>query len=91
MTLRKSLIGAGIGTAVLAFSAMSASAAVVCNGNVCWHTHETYTYPPEARVVVHPDNWNWGPSEHYSWREHAGRGYWNGDNWTTIEEHEERR
>ena len=91
MTLRKSLIGAGIGTAVLAFSAMSAAAAVVCNGNVCWHTHETYTYPPDARAVVHPDNWNWGPSEHYSWREHEGRGYWNGDNWTTIEEHEERR
>jgi hypothetical protein len=85
--LRKFLIGGAIGTSVLALSAVSASAAVVCSGNVCWHTHETYTYPPGARVIVHPDNWSWGPSEHFSWREHEGRGYWNGDNWTEFEDH----
>jgi hypothetical protein len=84
--LRKSIIGAAIGTTALALSGVSASAAVVCTGNVCWHTHETYTYPPGAHVIVHPDNWSWGPSEHFSWREHEGRGYWNGDTWTQIEE-----
>ncbi len=28
-----------------------------------------------------PDDWRWGAQEHYSWREHEGRGYWNGDKW----------
>ena len=50
-------------------------------GSVCWHTHEAYDYAPTAGVVVHPDNWRWGAHEHYSWREHEGRGYWNGDKW----------
>jgi hypothetical protein len=86
MTPRKSILGAAIGATVLALSGMTASAAVVCTGNVCWHTHETYTYPPDARVIVHPDNWTWGPSEHFTWREHEGPGYWRGDTWTTIEE-----
>jgi hypothetical protein len=39
-------------------------------------------YPSESRVVVHKDDWKWGPSEKYSWREHEGRGYWKGDSWT---------
>jgi hypothetical protein len=78
--LGKSLLGAAVGAGVLAISAMSASAAVVCSGNVCWHTHERYTYPPEARIVVHEDNWHWGPE--VTVREHEGRGYWSGDRWT---------
>ena len=36
---------------------------------------------PEARVIVHPDSWRWGPSERFSWREHEGRGYWRSDDW----------
>jgi len=44
------------GAGLLAFSVISASAAIVCSGNVCWHTTERYTYPPEAKVVVHEDN-----------------------------------
>jgi hypothetical protein len=35
----------------------------------------------KANVVVHPNDWRWGPQEHYSWREHEGRGYWRGDRW----------
>src|SRR6516165_5108986 len=54
-TLRNSIIGTSIGAAVLAFSALSASAAIVCSGNVCWHTHESYTYPPNAHVIVPPN------------------------------------
>jgi hypothetical protein len=80
-SLGKILSAAVIGAGALAFSAASASAAVVCSGNVCWHTHEAYEYPGEARVIVHPDDWRWGPSEHYTWREHEGRGYWRGDRW----------
>jgi hypothetical protein len=76
------LAAAGIlGAGFLAASAMSASAAIVCSGNVCWHTHETYTYPPESRVIVHEDNWRAGPEEKFTFREHEGRGYWRGGKW----------
>jgi hypothetical protein len=80
-SVRKILLGTAMGAGLLACSAMSASAAVVCTGNVCWHTHEAYEYPPGAAVIVHPDDWRWGPSETYTWREHEGRGYWRGDRW----------
>jgi hypothetical protein len=79
--LNKTLLGALAGAGLLALSAVNASAAIVCSGAVCWHTHEAYSYPPDARVVVHPDDWRWGESERYSWREHEGRGYWHGDRW----------
>jgi hypothetical protein len=79
--LGKTLAGAALGAGILAVTSMSASAAVVCTGNVCWHTHEAYHYPPEARVIVHDDGWRAGPSDHYVFREHEGRGYWRGDNW----------
>jgi hypothetical protein len=80
-SLRKILSAAVIGAGALVLSAASAAAAVVCTGNVCWHTHESYEYPADARVIVHPDDWRWGPSEHYTWREHEGRGYWRGERW----------
>ena len=80
-SLRKILFGAAMGAGALALSAAGASAAIVCSGNTCWHTQETYEYPAEARIVVHPDNWRWGASERFSWREHEGRGYWRGERW----------
>jgi hypothetical protein len=80
-SLSKTLFGAAILAGAAAFSAGSASAAVVCSGNVCWHSHEAYEYPSDARVIVHPDDWRWGPSERFSWREHEGRGYWRGERW----------
>jgi len=79
--MKKILLGAALGAATLAASAFGASAAVVCNGPVCWHTHEAYDYPPAAGVIVHSDDWRWGPHEHYVWREHEGRGYWHGGHW----------
>jgi hypothetical protein len=79
--LRRTLLCAAAGASVLALSAISASAAIVCTGNVCWHTRQAYEYPPHAGVTVHPDTWKWGPSERYSWREHEGRGYWSGERW----------
>jgi hypothetical protein len=82
MRLSKFAAAAILGAGFLAASVMSASAAIVCSGNVCWHTHETYTYPPEAKVVVHEDNWKWGPTEKFTFREHEGRGYWRDDKWT---------
>jgi hypothetical protein len=92
--LNKTLVGAAIGVGMLALTAANASAHIACVGPVCWHTHEAYEYPSDARVVIHPeypsdarvvihpDDWRWGPDEHYSWREHEGRGYWRGDRWT---------
>ena len=78
--VRKSLLGAALGAGVLAVSMASASAAIVCTGNVCWHTHERYQYPPTARVIIHEDDWRPGPG--ITFREHEGRGYWAGDRWT---------
>jgi hypothetical protein len=78
----KILAGAAAAAGLLALSTVSASAAIVCRGNVCWHTHERYTYPPDAGIVVHEDNWRWGPRERFTFREHEGRGFWKGDRWT---------
>jgi len=76
---KKVLLGAAAGGAMLALSAISASAAIVCNGVVCWHTLERYTYPPTAGVVIHEDDWRPGPG--ITFREHEGRGYWRNDSW----------
>ena len=77
----KLLAAAVIGGGALSLSVMNASAGIACVGPVCWHTHEVYEYPPSAGVVVHGDDWRWGANDHYSWREHEGRGYWKGDRW----------
>ena len=77
----KTLASAALGAGLLAASAVSASAAIVCSGNVCWHTHERLVYPPEARVIIHDDDWRWEPHERYTFREHEGRGYWRGGDW----------
>jgi len=80
-SLIKVLLGAGTGVSMLALSAVNASAAIVCNGRVCWHAHEKYSYPPSTGVVIHEDTWKAGPD--VTFREHEGRGYWKGDVWTT--------
>lgn len=82
MTLRTGVALAVIlGTSSLILPATRASAAIACTGDVCWHVHEEYRYPANAHVIIHPDSWRWGPSEHFAWREHPGRGYWEGESW----------
>jgi hypothetical protein len=76
----KSLLGTALGVGLLALSSIGASAAIVCQGNVCWHAHERFDYPTGARVVVHEDDWRPGPR--VTFREHEGRGYWKGESWT---------
>jgi hypothetical protein len=78
-SLNKTILGAAVAASALAGSWASASAAVACNGNICWHIHENYIYPPGTNVVVHPDGW--APGGRYVWREHDGQGYWRGDDW----------
>jgi hypothetical protein len=79
--LKKILSTAAIGVALIAISTFGASAAIVCQRDVCWHTHEAYDFPHEAGVVVHEDNWHRGPHEHFRFREHEGRGCWRGGRW----------
>jgi len=80
-TLSKFLAGTAMGAGLLAFSAVGASAAIVCSGHTCWHAGETYHYPSRAHVIIHGDDWHWGPRERFVFREHEGRGYWRGDRW----------
>jgi hypothetical protein len=78
----KTLLGTAIGAAALALSAASASALVACNGDVCWHVKERYTYPAESKVIIREDSWKPGPSIRF--REREGRGYWRGDTWVDF-------
>jgi hypothetical protein len=83
MTLNKALLGTLMGASVLALTMASASAAIVCSGNTCWHVKESHQYPADSRVTMHDDNWKWGSNDKYAWREHEGRGYWRDDKWIT--------
>jgi len=80
-----------LGVGGLVLSATSASAYIVCNNlGDCWHVHDQYSYPPEAGLVVHDDNWKWeaapAADAHvtYRWHEHEGRGYWRDGVWVTF-------
>ncbi len=78
-TLKAAVAGAVISLGALALGTGTAAAAIVCNeSGDCWHVRDSYTYPDTARVVVHEDDWAWKDTDHYRWREHEGRGYWNG-------------
>jgi hypothetical protein len=81
--LKKILSAAVVGAGVMVMSTFGASAAIVCQGHVCWHVHDVYDFPHEAGVVVHEDDWHWGRHERYAFREHEGRGYWRGGRWVT--------
>jgi len=83
MKMMTKMLVAGAGA--LALSATAASAEIVCNDDGdCWHVREHVEYRPEFRLRVHPDNWRWAESDHYRWREHAGRGYWREGVWVDI-------
>ena len=73
-----------IGATMLAGTTVGASAAIVCRDHVCWHVSEAREYPPDVGVVVHEDNWRWGPEERYEWREHEGHGYWRDGAWIGL-------
>jgi hypothetical protein len=75
----------GLSLAALLVSHKPAAAAIVCNAEgQCWHVAHPYAYPPAYGLVVHPNNWRWGPGAHYVWREHPGRGYWRGGVWVSF-------
>jgi len=73
---------AAVGLTALMASTVGVSAAIACNAEgQCWHVNRHYVYRPEFGVVIHENNWRWGPNEHYVWREHPGRGYWRNGVW----------
>ena len=74
-----------LGISALSVGATGASAAIVCNrAGECWHAPRGFVARPEFGVVVHPNGWRWGPREHFTWREHPGRGYWRNGVWVTF-------
>jgi hypothetical protein len=79
--ISKALVATSALVALSATGIGQASAAIVCSGDDCWHTHSSYEYPAEAHVIVHDDNWRWGSGDHFHWREHEGRGFWHGNDW----------
>jgi hypothetical protein len=86
-SLAKFAAVAALGAGALVLTAGSASARIICdNDGDCWHVKDVYTYPPTAGVIIHEDDWTWGDADHdrYRWREHEGRGYWQGGVWVTF-------
>jgi hypothetical protein len=82
MTMKLVTTAALLGAGMLALTATTASAEVVCNEEGdCWHVRERYKYEPGVNVRVYPDSWKWGANDHYRWREHEGRGYWRKGVW----------
>jgi hypothetical protein len=53
--LKKILSAAVVGAGVMVTSTFGASAAIVCQGHVCWHVHDVYDFPHEAGVIIHED------------------------------------
>jgi hypothetical protein len=69
---------------IMALTATTASAAIVCNEEGdCWHAKKRYDYRPEFHLQVYPDDWRWAEADNgkYHWREHEGPGYWRGGVW----------
>jgi hypothetical protein len=85
MTMKIVTTAALLGAGMLALTASTASAEIVCNNDGdCWHVKQRYTYAPDLNLRVHPDNWKWREADHYRWREHEGHGYWRGGVWIGL-------
>jgi len=81
-TRTKLVVSTFSGLALLGMSSLSVSARIVCNEDGdCWHVQEEYAFPPGVHIDIHPDNWRWKEGEHFTWKEHPGRGYWRHDEW----------
>jgi hypothetical protein len=82
-TPSKYLFAAVTSAILLAFSAVSASAAYACVGSVCWMDKEKYRYPAASKVVIRKESWKPGPR--VTIREPGeGRGYYRRDVWTSF-------
>ena len=72
------------GAAVLAMTAGSASAAVVCNDDGdCWRVRGRPTYGPGVHLRIYGDDYRLG--ERHRWREPGrGHGYYRNGAWIEI-------
>jgi hypothetical protein len=81
-------LAAVVGVGVLASTAGSASAYVVCNAaGDCWHSDHRYQFGRNVGAVYHPDDWyfhrDWAHDNQHHWRDyHEGRGYYSNGVWT---------
>ena len=76
------------GAAVLAMTAGTASAAVVCNDEGdCWRVNGEPRYDAGLKLRIMKDDWKWQDNEKdkYRWRESGrGHGHWRGGTWIEI-------
>jgi hypothetical protein len=85
MTMKLLTTAALLGAGMLALTATTASAEIVCNGDGdCWHVKEHRVYEPGLNLSVHPDNWKWDGNGHHRWHEHEGHGYWRSGVWIKL-------
>jgi opacity protein-like surface antigen len=82
---QQTVTGAPKGTEPATVEGYGPTSVIVCNhAGSCWHALQRYDYPAAAGVVVHPYTWRWNNGARFAWREHKGRGYWQGDEWRTF-------
>lgn len=80
--LKTSLVGAAAALGIVAISAQSASAYIVCNRwHECWHAHKRWAYPGGLGIVFYADGWRF-PGEGWRWvADRDDRGYWRHGVW----------
>jgi hypothetical protein len=71
---------------ILALTASTASAAVVCNEEGdCWKVAGEPRYEPSLKLRIQGDDWKWKEGEKYRWREPGrGNGYYRNGAWIEI-------
>jgi len=88
VTFLKSALAKGAIAAVLASSAVAAtaSAEVACNRwGECWHVQNRFDYPAGIGITFHADNWARAHRHGYHWRgDRDGRGYYRNGVWITF-------
>jgi hypothetical protein len=74
------------GAAILAVTAGSASAAVVCNDEGdCWRVRGRPTYGPGVHLRIYGDDWKGDRGGRHHWREPGrGHGYYRNGAWIVI-------
>jgi hypothetical protein len=88
-SLKKKAVSAGLvaalGLGLVAMSATTASAEVVCNAaGDCWRVNNHYDYDPAFGLTVYDNDWYRAHryDRHYHWRAYrGGRGYYRDGVW----------
>jgi hypothetical protein len=75
--LKTGVLGAVAALGIVAASAQSASAYIVCNRfHECWHSRTRYAYPARLGITFYADTWR-APGVGWRWvRDRDDRGYY---------------